>query len=781
MSHPAQETTQPLELQLVAGTGPAPTMAARGGLVLKLTLAFAATLLALEATLLIIGHGYWQEVLQQQIHAHLGAVAASRSEMVASGIKLLRQQVELSTQRGEFRRLLVASQTGTVAELDWLNSQKRIDGLVDGKTCFSAGLVDRHGKVLLANNPAVVGTNVSASGAFQRGLTDSCLGRPRQVGGRVEALSSAPVRDRDTSVGVLMLLVNAAALAEPLRKVGGLGESGEVMLMLRDTDAIRYLLPPREQAELSSVPLGQDLALEDLLAKSDGFRQMRDYRGRSVLAASSATGYELWSVVAKMDEAEAYAPIARALQMCILYGTLVAAAGTVATFALARRLARPLRRLSDAAARVAGGDYRGQVPVTSADELGALSASFNEMTAAIRARGAERDGAEAALRLADRRKDDFLAILGHELRNPVAAITAGVQMWKEAEGDAATAKLVQDVIHRQGGNLKRLVDDLLDVARITTGKVELHRGPVNVAEMITHAVDAARPFIEERRHQLIVSLATGAPPWIDADSTRIEQVLTNLLTNSAKYTPDGGRLAVAERIDGDCVEIAVSDNGIGLTPDVLEHVFDLFTQADSSLHRTSGGLGIGLSLSRQLVELHGGTLTAQSEGLERGAIFTVRLPTIAAPAPAELRPAAASATGPGRRILLVDDNRDTTRLLSRLLGRRGHDVRVAYDGRTGLQAAQDFQPEVFILDIGLPEIDGYELARRFRAEGFTENLIIALSGYAQENDRARAREAGFDHHFAKPVDLDVLASLIVEARGTEGQEAREAASRQART
>jgi CheY-like chemotaxis protein len=353
-------------------------------------------------------------------------------------------------------------------------------------------------------------------------------------------------------------------------------------------------------------------------------------------------------------------------------------------------------------------------------------------------------------------------MLGHELRNPVAAVAAGVQIWKENATDPAAQRLVQEVIERQTGNLKRLVDDLLDVARISTNKVDLRRRPVNVRDLISHAIEAARPLLEQRRHLLEVSYPEepgGA--WIDADPTRMEQVLTNLLMNAGKYTPDGGRIAVSGTVEFGEVVLRVSDNGIGLRSDELAAIFGLFTQADGSLHRSSGGLGIGLSLSRQLVELHGGAITAQSEGLSQGATFTVRLPAIAAPLHSEAAPALMPAPEfRARRILLVDDNQDSTRLLSQLLTRRGHEVRTAYDGRAGLQAAHEFKPDVLILDIGLPEMDGYELGRRLRQEGFTGALMIALSGYAQEQDQAQARAAGFGQHFAKPVDIDELARLL---------------------
>jgi signal transduction histidine kinase len=243
------------------------------------------------------------------------------------------------------------------------------------------------------------------------------------------------------------------------------------------------------------------------------------------------------------------------------------------------------------------------------------------------------------LREADRRKDEFLAMLGHELRNPLSAIANAVRLWRVAEDDRAATELAREVIERQTNHLSRLVDDLLDVARITEGKIDLRMQPVDVVEAINRAVEAARPFIDDRRHELEISLASDAKLFVEADPTRLEQIITNLLTNAIKYTRRSGRISIETRQEGGDAVISISDNGIGISPRMLPHIFDLFTQGDRSLDRTTGGLGIGLNLCRKLVELHGGTVTAASDGVGRGSTFTVRLPAIAAPAPVVLPPA----------------------------------------------------------------------------------------------------------------------------------------------
>jgi signal transduction histidine kinase len=428
---------------------------------------------------------------------------------------------------------------------------------------------------------------------------------------------------------------------------------------------------------------------------------------------------------------------------------------------------RPIRRLAQASERVAMGDYEAEVPLGLADEMGVLSHSFNEMLAAIRLRQTERDQMTLALGQANRRKDEFLAMLGHELRNPLSAIASATQLWQEAGPDEATAGQMRSVIERQAGTLKRLVDDLLDVARIATGKIELRRRPVVLGELITHAVEGMRPQIEVRRHALELSLAE-APVFVRVDPTRVEQIIGNLLANATKYTPDGGRIAVVERREGEEVLVTVTDNGIGIDPEVVHGIFELFAQAHPTFDRSGGGLGIGLSLCRELAELHGGSISACSEGPGRGARFTLRLPVMheAEAVAYETRPPGPLALpGAQRRILVVDDNEEAALLLARLLTRRGHAVHTAFDGLAALEAAREFQPEVFLLDIGLPGLDGYNLARRLQGEGFREALFIAISGFAQEQDRERGREAGIAHYFSKPVDFEALITVLAARVG----------------
>ena len=376
----------------------------------------------------------------------------------------------------------------------------------------------------------------------------------------------------------------------------------------------------------------------------------------------------------------------------------------------------------------------------------------------------ERRRAEQSLKEADRLKDEFLAMLAHELRNPLAPIRNALYVLRHPGTDATTAQEMRDMAERQVRHMARLLDDLLDVSRISRGRIELRREAVDVAGLVGRTLEAVRPLIDEGRHQLTVSLPPE-PVRVDADPTRLEQVLTNLLNNAAKYTEPGGHIRlVVERQGGDVV-LRVRDTGVGIAADMLPRIFDLFVQGDRRPDRARAGVGIGLTLVRRLVELHGGTVDASSPGPGQGSEFLVRLPAAAgAPVGEEGRPAADAgvpAAGPPRRVLVVDDNADVAESLALLLKLAGHDARAAYDGQTALSLAQDFRPQIVFLDIGMPGMDGYEVCRRLRQQPGTEKaLIVALTGWGQEKDRRLSRQAGFDHHLVKPVEPEALQALL---------------------
>jgi PAS domain S-box-containing protein len=373
---------------------------------------------------------------------------------------------------------------------------------------------------------------------------------------------------------------------------------------------------------------------------------------------------------------------------------------------------------------------------------------------------ARREAVEA-LRAADRQKDAFLATLAHELRNPLAAIASATHLVRAALAQGETPGRPLEVLERQIRNVARLLDDLLDVARITRGALQLRRERVALDAVVSGAVESQRALLQTAGHQLTLELPRD-PVAIDGDATRLEQIVANLLNNAAKYTPAPGRIAVRVEHGGGRVAIHVSDDGMGIAPELLPRVFDLFAQGEQSLARSRGGLGLGLSVVRRLVELHGGSIEARSEGLGRGSEFVVSLRE-AAPAAAPPGRDAAPARA-ARRILLVDDNLDLAELLSDELARAGHHVTVAHDGPGALEAAGRVAPDIVLLDIGLPGMDGYEVARRLRQRFGAAPVLVALTGYGQEEDRRHSREAGFDHHLTKPVEPAVLQKLLADAR-----------------
>ena len=379
----------------------------------------------------------------------------------------------------------------------------------------------------------------------------------------------------------------------------------------------------------------------------------------------------------------------------------------------------------------------------------------------------ERETLEQAATLSDlhRRKDEFLAMLSHELRNPLAPIANAVHLLRlNQRSENEIERQARAIIERQVGQLKHLVDDLLEVSRITTGRVRLRRERVTVSGIVDGAVETAHPLIKHRRHELTVS-QPQQPIWLHADAARLEQVVVNLLTNAAKYSEEGGHIWLTVEQEGETAVLRVRDEGVGIAPGLLPRIFELFTQAERTLDRSEGGFGIGLSLVQRLVELHGGTVRVISV-LGQGSEFVVRLPmmtTAALPSSPSVEPARSTKS---LRVLVVDDNVDSTESLAMLLRAAGHEVRTTHDGPVTLEAALAYRPDVVLLDIGLPGLDGFEVAKRIRQQPMLQDLVlVAMTGYGQETDRRRSQEAGFDHHLVKPADFDEVLKILESVSG----------------
>lgn len=374
---------------------------------------------------------------------------------------------------------------------------------------------------------------------------------------------------------------------------------------------------------------------------------------------------------------------------------------------------------------------------------------------------------EERLREADRKKDEFLATLAHELRNPLAPICAAAELLRNAKSLAPELRAATAILERQARHMTHLIDDLLDISRITSGRIRLQPEPLEVAELLQAVIESYRQSAEATRHQQITLTVASEPANVIGDRIRLTQVLSNVLHNAVKYTPAGGRIEVALRVEQREVIVSVRDNGIGIPQEMLDHIFEPFAQLDRAYERADGGLGIGLTLAKRLIELHEGHIEARSEGRGKGTEILIRLPAIAAAPPAR-----ASVTHPdsdlsgGCRILIADDNHDAAVSLSMLLQSMGHETRVVHDGLEAVEEAEHFQPEVVLLDIGMPRLDGYGTARRIASRPWAAaTRIVAVTGWGQDADRQRAKAAGFHRHLVKPVDLEALTQVLAEACG----------------
>ena len=450
------------------------------------------------------------------------------------------------------------------------------------------------------------------------------------------------------------------------------------------------------------------------------------------------------------------------------------------TSRLQAAVTKPIAAITEVARQVMERrDFSLRARKTTDDEIGYLVDTFNDMLAEVGRRAREleesnrtlehemmeRRSAEKALLEADRRKDEFLAILAHELRNPLAPLRNAVEILRTAGSDAGAMQSAREMMDRQLRQLVHLVNDLLDVSRITTGKMALKKERVELRGIVQNALEVAGPLIEARKHRLTLRLPPE-PIYLSADATRLAQAFLNLLNNAAKFTDAGGSITFTAELKDSELIVTVADTGIGIGAEMLPVIFDMFAQVDRSLERAQTGLGVGLTLAKHLIELHGGTITADSEGLGRGSRFIVRLPAITASVRDTATPEGdvptASATAK-HRILLADDNDDFAISLAMLLRAVGHEVRVAHDGLQALEAAAAFKPDFAFLDIGLPKLNGYDLARRLRELPATRHsVLVAVTGWGQEDDRRRAREAGFNHHMVKPLEIHQIQALLAD-------------------
>ncbi|HKP30403.1 MAG TPA: ATP-binding protein, partial [Gemmatimonadales bacterium] len=505
-------------------------------------------------------------------------------------------------------------------------------------------------------------------------------------------------------------------------------------------------------------------------------------QGQDFVVATQAIPGTPYMFAAEVPVQRALARVRRLVRDFIVIGILLIALGLVVGWWANARITRPLTELTQRAEAITATNRPGMATVPSGgDELDRLQHAFDTMAdsvwqsrVALESKVLERTRAvedlkasEEALRVADRRKDEFLATLAHELRNPLAPIRNAAQVIKLKKPDDPDLQMSRDVIERQVAQMSLLLDDLLDLSRISHNRLELRVERVDLRTLLKSAIETSRPLIDAGGHELTIILPSG-PVEVEADPVRLAQVFANLLNNSAKYSAGKGHIRLATERHGDSVTITVSDDGIGITPDALPHIWDMFTQARPALNQSRSGLGIGLSLVKGLIDLHGGSVTAESDGAGRGSTFSVTLP-VAAGATADDNVSAPSpevAVTSIRRILVADDIADNLDSMSLLLGLMGHKVWAAQDGAEAFALAEVHRPELVLLDLGMPRMDGYEACRRIREQPWSRDMmIVAVTGWGQKEDRRRTEEAGFDHHIVKPVDAAAVVSLLEGKNG----------------
>lgn len=520
--------------------------------------------------------------------------------------------------------------------------------------------------------------------------------------------------------------------------------------------AMRRPLPP-EGLEYASESLQRAVANE-----RHGWQRGRLLDGTEIYRAFQRSSISHWSTSIAVPRSEVDQGLRGLWLLVAAFAAAVVLALWVAWW-LASRISHPIALLAAAAPALGRGETSAIPPVGPIDEVRQLAQALSDATATIREREERQKNAEQALRAADRAKDEFLAMLGHELRNPLASVSNAAQLLKLARNNPAALDNVSAILSRQVEQMTRLVDDLLDVGRLTGGKIRLERAPLDLAQVVGDLIAAWRGGGRFLHHDVRVNLQ---PVWVLADRARTEQITSNLLDNALRYTPAGGRIEVTVRPDGAHAVLDVCDTGEGMRPELIARMFDLFVQGERTLAREHGGLGIGLTLAKRLVELHDGAISAASDGPGKGARFTVTLPGIQQPDVANVTlQTVADPPSLAQRVLIIEDNQDARETLAEILQIGGHDVQVSATAREGLACIAENDFDLVIVDVGLPDIDGYEIARRVRENPATRDLrLVALTGYGTQEDRRRALAAGFDRHLTKPVDFNALETLLRSTR-----------------
>jgi signal transduction histidine kinase len=565
---------------------------------------------------------------------------------------------------------------------------------------------------------------------------------PVKAGGKIQYVLSAAINPKTIATLIQAQLLPSSWI--------GVVVDGDMRFVSRSINNGGALLGDRVSESLHAA----------LAAGWEGWFRGTTVEGLDVYTSFSTSEFSGWSVALAIPASEVDA--ARRGSAYLLAGgtTLAVLVAVLVALWLGGRFSAPVVQLASAAKNIGSDPWPAKPMLSQVDEVRDLGVALQKSVVELQRADAAQRYAIDQLRATDKAKDEFLAMLGHELRNPLAAIAGASSVLGTSGIRDDMAERARSILRRQLENLSRLVDDLLDVSRTTAGKVALVRRPVDLSAIVGATLGAFRSSGRLQGHMVSSRLS---PVWINADELRIEQVVSNLLGNALKFTPTGGRISVEVQPMGTRAVLRVSDSGAGIAPDLIDKVFESFVQGSNPIDRAQGGLGLGLALVRALVGLHGGSVKAESAGPGQGAAFTVRLPSISQPAVRAVASESKAERGRKlRRILIVEDNRDGREALCALLGLAGHDVHEAEDGLSGVEAVEKLSPDLALIDIGLPGIDGYEVARRIRALRQGRDIrLVAISGYGQPDDRRRAMEAGFDAHLTKPVAMERLNEFLV--------------------
>jgi signal transduction histidine kinase len=656
------------------------------------------------------------------VDAELGGAIAALQALGASP----------ALERGDLRAIHEQAARFLVSQPGWLNitlASPEGQQLVNARQPFGR-LLPRAGDAKSLRQAAATGEPVV--GNVTPGPVDGEFAVPVRV----------PVMGSDSVKYILNAVLRPESFAELLRQLR-LSEDRVIALV---DGQLRFVarIPPVTPGELASESFRAAMR-----EAPEGWFRGRTLEGRDTYTSYTRSAYSEWSVGVAVPASTVLAASHRTAWLMAAGGLVAALVAFAVAYLMARRVSGPISALAASARSIGQGAAPEARVQGRVGEVAEVAAALHETALAVRER-------EAQLRAASRSKDEFLATLSHELRNPLAAIVMIGQALKRSAGNQELVRQSSQILERQSAQMTRLIEDLLDVSRITMGKISLERRPLELSQAVRRLVDAWREAGRLGQHD--VRLA-ARPVWIDADPARIEQIVSNLLGNALKFTPPGGGVELRIAREGSQAVLEIADTGKGLAPELIEQVFDVFVQGDQTIDRARGGLGIGLALVKRLVELHGGSVSAKNAA-QGGAVFTVRLPAVAARREPRATPEPAPGSRSARRILVVEDNEDTRRMLRLVLEQEGHAVEEAGEGSQALELARSSRPEVGIIDIGLPGMNGYELAQRLRASLNHEIRLIALTGYGQPEDRERALESGFDEHLTKPVHPEELKHRI---------------------